>query len=545
LFSQQCITAWAFYILILIIKKPFWDFFLPKKVYKFLKRFQLMDLLKLTTISFNLIFNPLDFIVIYPEIFMINATFVLLIYGVIMTTTSTYHNPLIIRNISMLAIYVLIFTGLLLSFNPITNGLIFRNIFVIDNFVFFFKIFVLLSTVCALLLKFDFYKQENLNQFESIILVLLATSSMLFLIASHDLIIMYLSVELQALAFYILAASKRNSEFSTEAGLKYFILGAFSSGILLFGCSMLYGFTGLTNFSGLAKFFVGFNLMDSNQFLFGILFIAVGFLFKLTAFPFHIWVPDVYEGAPTSVTSYFSIVPKIAVFAIFTKLFLFVFFEIFDSWQPIFVYCSAGSMILGSIAAIFQKKIKRLLAFSSIGHMGYLLIGVCCGTLDGIMSTIVYLMIYTLMIINIFASILALKSEDNSFRIKYIEDFGLLSKSNPLLAINMTLVLFSMAGIPPLAGFCSKFYIFFIAIKSSHYFLSIIGILASVISCYFYIRFIKIIYFDKPKKWAVFQSMDREKSLLLSISLLIIIFFFCYPSLLFILAHKAAITFCF
>lgn len=504
-----------------------------------------MDLLKLTTISFNLIFNPLDFIVIYPEIFMINATFVLLIYGVVMTTASTYHNPLIIRNISMLAIYVLIFTGLLLSFNPITNGLIFRNIFVIDNFVFFFKIFVLLSTVCALLLKFDFYKQENLNQFESIILVLLATSSMLFLIASHDLIIMYLSVELQALAFYILAASKRNSEFSTEAGLKYFILGAFSSGILLFGCSMLYGFTGLTNFSGLAKFFVGFNLMDSNQFLFGILFIAVGFLFKLTAFPFHIWVPDVYEGAPTAVTSYFSIVPKIAVFAIFTKLFLFVFFEIFDSWQPIFVYCSAGSMILGSIAAIFQKKIKRLLAFSSIGHMGYLLIGVCCGTLDGIMSTIVYLMIYTLMTINIFASILALKSEDNSFRIKYIEDFGLLSKSNPLLAINMALVLFSMAGIPPLAGFCSKFYIFFIAIKSSHYFLSIIGILASVISCYFYIRFIKIIYFDKPKKWAVFQSMDREKSLLLSISLLIIIFFFCYPSPLFVLAHKAAITFCF
>ena len=504
-----------------------------------------MNLLELTTISFNLIFNQLDFLVIYPEMFMINATFVLLIYGVVMTTTRTYHNPLIIRNISMLAIYILIFTGLMLCFNPITNGLIFRNIFIIDNFVFFFKIFVLLSTVCALLLKFDFYKQENLNQFESIILVLLATCSMLFLIASHDLIIMYLSVELQALVFYILAASKRNSEFSTEAGLKYFILGAFSSGILLFGCSMLYGFTGLTNFSALAKFFVGLNLMNSNEFLFGILFIAVGFLFKLTAVPFHVWVPDVYEGAPTAITSYFAIVPKIAIFSIFAKLFLFVFFEIFDSWQPIFVYCSASSMILGSVAAIFQKKIKRLLAFSSIGHMGYMLIGICCGTLDGIMSTIIYLMIYTLMLINIFASILALKSEDNRFRIKYLEDFGLLSKSNPLLAINVTLVLFSMAGIPPLAGFCSKFYIFFIAIKSSYYSLSIIGILASVISCYFYIRFIKIIYFDKSKKWSVFKVMDREKSLLLSISLLIIIFFFCYPSPCFVLAHKAAITFCF
>lgn len=358
--------------------------------------------------------------------------------------------------------------------------------------------------------------------------MLFSTCSMLFLISSYDLIAMYLAIELQGLSFYILASSKRNSEFSTEAGLKYFILGAFSSGILLFGCSLIYGFTGLTSFSGLAKFFVGLSLANSNEFLLGILFLATGFLFKLTAVPFHMWVPDVYEGSPTAVTSYFAIVPKIAVLGIFLKLFLFVFFELFFSWQQILIFCSMASMIVGSIAAVYQKKIKRLLAFSSIGHMGYILIGICCGTLEGIASTLLYTIIYVIMTINIFAVILTLKS--NNFRIKYIEDFAILSKSNPLLALSVALVLFSMAGIPPLAGFCSKFLVFFVALESSLYSLAFVGILTSVISCFYYIRLIKILYFDKPLKWVVYQPMDREKSILLAISLFFIVYFFCYPS---------------
>jgi len=504
-----------------------------------------MNFVKLIDIDFNAVFSQPDFLGMYPELFLVNATLILLVYGVFISTMPEYSHPLIVRNVGWLGINVLLLTGLLMYLNPLTNGLMLRNIFIIDDFTYFFKSLILLGAVCSILLSLDYYKQESLNPFESIILILFSTCSMLFLVSSYDLIAMYLAIELQGLSFYILAASKRNSEFSTEAGLKYFILGAFSSGILLFGCSMVYGFTGLTHFSGLAKFFVGLSLTNSNEFLLGVLFLAVGFLFKLTAVPFHMWVPDVYEGSPTAVTSYFAIVPKIAILGIFLKLFLFVFFEIFQSWQQIFILCSMASMIVGSIAAIYQKKVKRLLAFSSIGHMGYILIGICCGTLEGVMATLLYMMIYVIMTINIFAVILALKAEGSSFRIKYLEDFAVLSKSNPLLALTVSLVLFSMAGIPPLAGFCSKFLIFFVALESSLYSLAFVGILTSVISCFYYIRFIKIMYFDKPAKWIVYQPMDREKSLLLGISLFFIVFFFCYPSPCTLLAHKIAITFCF
>lgn len=299
------------------------------------------------------------------------------------------------------------------------------------------------------------FKEESLNAFESIILILLSTCSMLFMISAYDLIAMYLAIELQSLCFYVIAASKRDSEFSTEAGLKYFILGAFSSGILLFGCSMIYGFTGVTNFEELAKIFTGYEITlfgaQSSGIFMGILFIAVGFLFKITAVPFHMWAPDVYEGSPTLVTAFFSIAPKISILANMVRVFIYSFYD--PTWQQLFFFCSIASMILGALAAMAQNKVKRLLAYSSIGHVGYLFIGFSCGTIEGIQSLLIGVFIYVLMTINVFAIVLALRQN----RFKYIADLGALAKTNLILGITLSITMFSYARIPALAGFCSTF----------------------------------------------------------------------------------------
>jgi proton-translocating NADH-quinone oxidoreductase chain N len=392
---------------------------------------------------------------------------------------------------------------------------------------------------------------------------------MLFMISAFDLIAMYLAIELQSLCFYVLAASKRNSEFSTEAGLKYFLLGAFSSGIFLFGCSLIYGFTGVTNLEELAKIFTtplgtsSLTANESNQIapygpfigpmapssgiFMGILFLAVGFLFKITAVPFHMWAPDVYEGSPTIVTAFFSVAPKIAILANMLRVFMYSFYD--PSWQQLFVFCSVASMILGAFAALSQNKIKRLLAFSSIGHIGYLLIGFSCGTIEGIQSLLIGLFIYVFMTINIFTVILSLRQNGDTgnlhfARFKYISDLAALAKTNPILAITISITMFSLAGIPPLAGFCSKFYLFFAALGCGAFFLALVGIITSVISCFYYIRLIKIMYFDTPKTWILYKPMDREKSILLGITIFFITFFFLYPSPLFLVTHKMALSLC-
>jgi proton-translocating NADH-quinone oxidoreductase chain N len=388
----------------------------------------------------------------------------------------------------------------------------------------------------------DYSKQESSNAFESIVLILFSTCSMLFMISAYDLIAMYLAIELQSLCFYVIAASKRDSEFSAEAGLKYFILGAFSSGILLFGCSMIYGFTGVTNFEELAKIFTGYEITlfgaQSSGIFMGILFIAVGFLFKITAVPFHMWAPDVYEGSPTIVTAFFSIAPKISILANMLRVFIYSFYD--PTWQQLFFFCSIASMILGALAAMAQNKVKRLLAYSSIGHVGYLLIGFSCGTIEGIQSLLIGTFIYVLMTVNAFAMVLALRQN----RFKYIADLGALAKTNPILAITLSITMFSYAGIPPLAGFCSKFYLFFAALGCGAYLLALIGVVTSVISCFYYIRFVKIMYFDTPETWILYKPMDREKSLLLAITVFFITFFFLYPSPLFLVTHQMALCLC-
>jgi proton-translocating NADH-quinone oxidoreductase chain N len=485
-------------------------------------------------------FKQFYFKAIFPELFLVLATIFLLLYGVIYSTSSEKKYPLLLNNMSWLGVLCLVFTCCLLVNNPIAHSIIFYNTLILDDFTLFLKILVLVSCLFAII----------------IVLILLATCSMLFLIASADFISMYLAIELQSLCFYVLAASKRNSEFSTEAGLKYFLLGAFSSGILLFGCSLIYGFTGVTNFSELAKIFTcgaeeisaGTSALKACEL--GMIFILVGLLFKMTAVPFHMWAPDVYEGAPTSITAFFSITPKVSILAVLLRVFVDSFYDFMLPWQKILIFCSIASMILGAFAAMSQNKVKRLLAFSSIGHVGYLLVGVCCGTIEGLQALFIYLVIYIVMTINIFAIVLSpvkrlgLNFVQSVQRVKYTTDFALLAKTNPILAITLTVALFSIAGIPPLAGFYSKAFLFFAAMSSTMYLLALIGVLTSVVSCFYYIRLIKIMYFETPKNWCSFSRISKENSYVLGITFFFMLFFMVYPAPLYLVSHKVALALC-
>lgn len=538
---------------------------------------------KISFMNFLYLFEN-DFLALFPEIFLLISICILLFFG-LFSPTGFEHNtqnqnsllPLFgeankYKHHGSLALLTLFFTLCLFLNNPIQHSLIFYNTLILDDFTYFFKILLCISSFCAIVLSLDYSFQEKLNAFEFLILLLFSTLSMLLMISSYDLISFYLTIEFQSLCFYVLAASKKNSEFSTEAGLKYFLLGAFSSGLLLFGFSILYGFTGMTNFGDLSLLFTGcsyeVNNYEVNQItkysgiLLGMLFISVGFLFKLTAAPFHMWAPDVYEGSPTSITAFFSITPKIALLAVFIRLFLHTFYDFLFPFQKILLFCSAASMIVGAFAALSQQKIKRLLAYSSIGHIGYILLGLSTATGDGLEALLIYLIVYVIMTINIFGIVLSLTTPFSrlenestnlssnllSNRIRYISDLRMLGKTNPILAATLTCTLFSMAGIPPLAGFCSKFYVFFSALSSSLYFFAFLGVLTSVISCFYYIRLIKIMYFEKADSandWIVYQSMNKEISIVVGITLFFIIFFFFYPSPFFLIAHKVALSIAF
>lgn len=491
-----------------------------------------------------------DFIPVLPELFLVIATTILLIYGVIYTTSKSKNYPILHTNITWLALLSLFLTLLVMINSPIVNAVVFFNTLLYDDLSFFFKIIIIFGAFFSIIISLDYILQESLNAFEYIILILLSTCSMFFLASSADFISMYLAVELQSLCFYVMAASKRNSEFSTEAGLKYFLLGAFSSGLLLFGCSMIYGFTGVTNFSELAKIFTSGISFVSTTFSFracelGMIFLLVGFLFKLTLVPFHIWSPDVYEGAPTSVTAFFSITPKAAILAVFIRIFLESFYDFMLPWQKILIFCSIASMVLGALAAMSQNKIKRLLAFSSIGHVGYMIVGFCCGTVQGLQAMLIYLVVYMVMNVAIFAIILSPVRRDytNSVqRVKYITDLAMVSKTNPILALTFTVIMFSIAGIPPLAGFYSKAFLFFAAMSSTMYLLALVGVLTSVISCFYYIRLIKIMYFEKPTSWCSFSRMPSENALVLGICFFFILLFMANPTFLYLITHKVALS---
>ena len=454
---------------------------------------------------------------ILPELFLSLSIMVFLMLGVFVKRS--------FKLIYLLTILTLIFGTILILNQPDQIIKVFNDSFIIDRLSIFMKALTLIFCFLVLLLSKDYLKCNNIDKIEYPIIVLASTLGMMLMISSYDLIMFYLGLELQSLSLYILASFKRDNIRSTEAGLKYFVLSALASGLLLYGCSLIYGFTGSTNFEIISN-----NLIESNKgAVFGIVFIIVGLAFKVSAVPFHMWTPDVYEGSPTSVTSFFALVPKIAALTVFIRFMYVPFINLIDQWQTIVVFLSIGSMILGAIAAIGQKNLKRLMAYSSIGHMGYALAGLATGTNVGVQSTIMYLSIYLIMNLGAFGCIFMLKRE-NSFY-ESIDDLSGLSKNHPILSIGFLIILFSLAGIPPLAGFFAKFYIFMAVIEAKMYFLAVIGLLTTVISSFYYVRIIKIIYFDKSKK-PFDKNYDWGLKITLTISSLILLIYFVYPSIL-------------
>ena len=381
----------------------------------------------------------------------------------------------------------------------------FNGQFVSDDFTVFMKILVLLGTFLSLIMSKSYLKREDMKRFEYPVLMLFATVGMMMMVSANDLIALYLGLELQSLSLYVLAAFKRDTTRSSEAGLKYFVLGALSSGMLLYGCSMIYGFAGTTSFDGLVQV-LGGDQTASVGLIVGIVFLIAGLAFKISAVPFHMWTPDVYEGAPTPITAFFAVAPKIAAISLFVRVMMDPFGGLVEEWRQIIIFVSVLSMILGAFAAIAQTNIKRLMAYSSIGHMGYALVGLASGSEAGIQGVILYMTIYLAMNVGTFACILAMRRKGEM--VEEISDLAGLSKSNPMLAAALLVFMFSMAGIPPLAGFFGKLYIFLAAIEAQLYILAIIGVVASVVGAYYYLRIVKIMYFDEAVR--AIRSADGQ-----------------------------------
>jgi NADH-quinone oxidoreductase subunit N len=430
-------------------------------------------------------------------------------------------------------VLVLVLAGVAVAMAPPGREVLFGGSFVVDDYARFLKILTLTGSAGALVLSLDYLTIEKQQKFEYGALFLLSTLGMLMLISASDLIALYLGLELMSLPLYVIAASDRENEKSTEAGLKYFVLGALSSGMLLYGASLIYGFTGTINFVGIAKATqsgAGVGL------IFGLVFLFVGFCFKISAVPFHMWTPDVYEGAPTPVTAFFAAAPKVAGIAIFARATVVAFPGITHEWQQIVVFVSIASMTLGAFAAIGQRNIKRLMAYSSIGHMGYALVGLAAGTAEGVQGVLVYMGIYVAMTLGTFAVILAMRRDGKL--VENISDLAGLSRTHPTMAFFLGVLLFSLAGIPPLAGFFAKYFVFLAAIHAGLFTLAVIGVLSSVVGAYYYLAIVKTMYFDAPV--AGFQPMPGLLRLVLGVSGLINLLFVVDPAPLVGAASTAA-----
>ena len=455
--------------------------------------------------------------ILFPEIFLSLSIFTILMLSVFIKKSFT-----LIFNLSSI---IIIITIAIIFNNTNNTEKIFLDSFVRDEFSNFFKILILISSLFVLNSSKNFIIDNKLDKFEYPIIILISILGMFFMVSSNDLILFYLGLELQSLSLYILAAIDRDNLRSSESGIKYFVLSALSSGLLLYGCSLLYGFTGSTNFENISN---ELNKQNTGA-IFAMVFILVGLAFKVSAVPFHMWTPDVYEGSPTSITSYFAAVPKVAGLAVLIKFMFIPFSNILLEWQTIIIFISIASMILGAVAAIGQKNLKRLLAYSSIGHMGYALAGVATGGIAGYKSSIVYITIYVVMNVGIF-SCLYLMKKDGEYK-ENVADLSGISKKHPLLALSFLIILFSLAGIPPLGGFFAKFYIFSSVLEQKMYTLAIVGLLTTVISAFYYLKIIKTIYFDDNKlSFDLVSNKTISGTILLSCTLLVS--FFLYPSFL-------------
>jgi NADH-quinone oxidoreductase subunit N len=416
---------------------------------------------------------------------------------------------------------------------PSGRATTFSGAFVVDAFAKVMKVLTLIGSAAAIVLSTDYFRREGIDRFEFPILIILSTIGMMMMISANDLIALYLGLELQSLAAYVIASFHRDNLRSSEAGLKYFVLGALSSGMLLYGASLIYGFTGTVSFPGIAAVLTG---APSLGVILGLVFVAAGVAFKISAAPFHMWTPDVYEGAPTPVTAFFGSAPKVAAMALAVRVFIGAFPNILAEWQQIVIFISILSMALGSFAAIGQRNIKRLMAYSSIGNVGYALIGLAAGTVEGIQGVVIYMAIYLAMTVGAFAVILAMRRGDLMF--ENIEDLSGAARTHPVLAFCLAAMLFSLAGIPPLAGFFAKLYVFAAAIQANLVALAVIGVVTSVIGAYYYIRIVKVMYFDEPR--LSFDPMTTGLKVVLGIASAVVLLFWVVPAPLVNAAGAAA-----
>ena len=467
--------------------------------------------------------NNLINIFFVPEVSLAILAIACLMYGLFSKNNS-------FNKATNFATLSLIFVSFLVYFDFTTNFALFENFFSNTTFTKFFKILTILGAAASLIISKNYFIDTKINRFEIPTLLLFSTLGMMLMISSKNLMMMYLAIELQSLSLYVVASIKRNSLESAESGVKYFILGALSSGILLYGFSLVYGFTGQTSFDGI---YISLSQLDKLPIglVFGLVFILVGLAFKVSAVPFHMWTPDVYEGAPTSITAFFAIVPKLAAIALIFRFCLEPFNNFYFEWTQVIFFLSLASMFLGAIAAIAQKSIKRLLAYSSIGHVGYVLIALVAASDQGVRSASIYMFIYLIMNVSVFAILLSLKKLDKY--VEKIDQLSGLSKTNPVVSVSLAIIMLSMAGIPPFIGFFGKFYVFIAAIESQQYVLAILGVLASVISAFYYLRIIKGMYFDEAIEGENFDfTINNQAKVILLILLFIITFFIFYPSLL-------------
>ena len=454
----------------------------------------------------------------FPEILLAVGAMALLMYGV-------FRKDCTAREASYGALGLFLLVAVFLVVEPGITIHTFGGMFIVDGFAKFMKLLILLAAAAAMVMSLSYVRHEGMDRFEFPVLIVLATLGMFMMVSANGLIALYMGLELQSLALYVIAAFNRDSGRGSEAGLKYFVLGALASGMLLYGASLIYGFTGSVEFDAIAAVLSseGTNL----GVVFGIVFVLAGLAFKISAVPFHMWTPDVYEGAPTPVTAFFAGAPKVAAMALLLRLLFGAFPSMLAEWQQIVVFISIASMVLGAFAAIGQTNIKRLMAYSSISHMGFALVGLAAGTPEGVRGVLIYMVIYVVMNAGVFCCILAMRRKEGY--VETIGDLAGLSRNQPMVAAMLAMLMFSLTGIPPLAGFFGKFYVFAPAIQAGLYPLAVIGVLASVVGAFYYLRIVKIMYFDEPAE-AFEQPMPGELTAVLGISSVFTLFFVLYPA---------------
>ena len=462
-----------------------------------------------------------------PELTLILPELVLVCGGMALLMVGAFAGDRSYHSVSWVSVLVILGAGVAASATTELRTTLFGDQFVVDAFGHFMKWLVFIGSALAIVMSFGYNRREQIGRPEYPILIVFATLGMSMMISANDLISLYVGLELQSLALYVIAAFRRDSTRSSEAGLKYFVLGALSSGMLLYGCSMVYGFAGSTGFETLAGLFSRADAAPEIGVIVGLVFVIAGLAFKISAVPFHMWTPDVYQGAPTPVTAFFAIAPKVAAMALFVRVLVGPFFDLFQQWQQIVVFIAILSMILGAFAAIWQTNIKRLLAYSSIGHVGFALVGLAAGSTDGVRGIAIYMAVYLVMTAGTFCCVLAMRQ--NGRMVEDLTDLAGLSRNAPLMALALAIFMFSMAGIPPLAGFFSKLYVFLAAVDAGLYTLAVIGVLTSVVAAFYYLRIVKIMYFDEPAE-AFDRPMGRSLAAIVAVSSVLVVAFIAFQT---------------